>query len=1045
MAELIDIPLIGSLDESNDGKVTAAPALVTLRNLERAAGTERALTKRRGTTRLAANHTSGLTGPSRLIPHGDQLLAFDATGVYTYQDSTDNFHRLANSPKATIASTRPVAAYAAEDVVATGCAATDDFIVYAWTTRAVSASTVYHIHAQVVDRATGAPSNISTQIPNSLQSDNDHGVGAKSLRVFKAGTAVYVVFGTRGASGNDRVSYVRVTDANGPSGGYWTSPTLISTGCQQANECWMDAGPHTGTGDYWIVAWVGDGSATDIKIVRYSGTTQSAGPTTITAQNIGTRRVAVVGSLSSNTYALYVLEDAATAASSGLKRWTLTESNTTSQTATATPSAQFDAGGITACKKSSTTTAVLVSRVGAVDNCRVYVDTVTGTSVWTDEMATQMYDLVPESKPFIYGTDTDQIYFVARYWTSAANNYNALAHVDMSETEPVALLDAYFNSGVAANTTGPACASVAELGSGSFEFVVRTTGRVSDPKLTGDPTTSTQVVDQIKAGAIRLAFDAPDRFISTELGGYVFTSGGILSQFDGARFVELGFANFPDMDTSDYVAATTGGSLVAGTYLYACVYEWWDALGNRHQSASKVVSVTVGGTTASKVTITIPPVRQSRKRIKLGSGAYDDGRSVTAALYRSTVDGDTLYRLEGASGQLEFPELVEYISTYTYVDTYSDAQLALNSRELLYTSSGGANELQNFPFPACSFITAHQDRLWGIRSEDPSTMAYSKYAYPGVAIAWNPSLLVTFQDPLVAAVSQDGNLIAFGERSIYTVRDRVTDNTGSNTTYDPPVLLSSEMGCLQPRSVVASPVGVFFMAPGGLYVLPRGGAEPQYIGGQIERTLETYPTIVAAVHLQERQQVRFAAVTATGSSGEGRVLVYDYGAKQWYVWDYGEIPMSDLAAYQGDMLLGIPSSTSDHKIWREDTGYDDPTGYYGTTLETGDFRLGGLTGTGVVRFVRFLAERLGTCTVRVEESTDSGETWPYSHDWDLPLDEPEVVRRYAVVRRKASRHRFRLTELSAGVADSQGVRYYGLSLDAHPSRGGARLRSAHRS
>jgi hypothetical protein len=324
-------------------------------------------------------------------------------------------------------------------------------------------------------------------------------------------------------------------------------------------------------------------------------------------------------------------------------------------------------------------------------------------------------------------------------------------------------------------------------------------------------------------------------------------------------------------------------------------------------------------------------------------------------------------------------------------------------------------------------------------------MAYSKYAVPGSAIAWNPSLVVSFQDPLTAAVSQDGNLIAFSARSIYTVRDRVTDNTGSNTTYDPPVLLSSEMGCSQPRSVVASPVGVFFMSPGGLHLLPRGGAEPVYVGGQIERTLATYPTIVAAAHIQERQQVRFAAVTATGISGIGRVLVYDYGARQWYVWDYGQIPLSDLCSYNGEMVLGIPSEAADHNIWREDSGFDDPSGYYGTTIETGDFRLGGLTGTGVVRFVRMLAERLGTCRVTIEESTDSGETWSDSHEWTLPLDEPEVVRRYAVVHRKASRHRFRVSETSAGVADTAGIKLYGLSLDARASRGGARLRGAHRS
>jgi hypothetical protein len=723
MSELVDIPLVGALDESSDGKVTQAPGLVTLRNLERAAGSEKALTKRRGTSQIGLNHTPGLTGPTRLIPHGDQLLALDSTSVYTYQDSTDNFHRLANSPKATLEEKRPLAAYAAEDVIATGCAATDDFIVYAWTTKQTSSGgSVYHVHAQVVDRATGAPSNIGTQIPSSGPSDNDHGPGAALLRVFKTGTAVMIVYGSRTTSFFRRISYIRVTDANGPSLGSWSSDTQhTNTADQTGGTGWFDACALSGTDNYWVVAWVTLNSATAVEVQRYNGATQVGGVTSITTQSIGTRRVGVVG-MSASSYALYVVEKhASVAASSGLKRWLLTDTHSVTQAATAAPSLHYDCTDISCGKKSSTQAAViLVDRQGAqLPNCDIKVDTVASATLWADSMATPIYDTQPESKPFTYGTDTDLIYFISRYWTSAGNNYNALCHVDMSETEPVAILDVLFNHGTAANATGQAAASFAELGGGEYLFAVRSAGRVSDPSLVGDPTVSTQVVDQINADAFRMKFDAPERFVAASLGGYLFTGGGYVSQFDGARFVELGFVSYPDMDSADYVVATTTGSMVAGTYLYCVVYEWWDGLGNRHQSAGKIVSVTVTGTTASKVTISIQCPRQTRKRIKLGSSSYDDGRAVTAAIYRSVVDGDTLYRLEGASGQVGFPEMVEYLTFFNYVDTYSDAQLALSSRELLYTSSAGANELQNFPFPACAFIVAHQDRLWGIKSEDP--------------------------------------------------------------------------------------------------------------------------------------------------------------------------------------------------------------------------------------------------------------------------------------------------------------------------------------
>ena len=227
----------------------------------------------------------------------------------------------------------------------------------------------------------------------------------------------------------------------------------------------------------------------------------------------------------------------------------------------------------------------------------------------------------------------------------------------------------------------------------------------------------------------------------------------------------------------------------------------------------------------------------------------DTTRTVRAAIYVSDTDGTVMYRHSSQEVDISTAGTDSIVLTAA-TDTTS---------EVLYTSAG---ELDDDPPPAFWHIAWHGERLWGIMAENRKELRCSKLTTPGVALAFNAALrvLVEQSSGLTALASMDGSLFAFDEHQVFAIPTDGPDNAGANGSFGEPRLVSTHVGCIDPRSVVTTPRGILFQSRKGIHLLPRGAGAVVYIGDPVKDAVSTYPNIIGAVHDERAHRVTMAAV-----------------------------------------------------------------------------------------------------------------------------------------------------------------------------------------
>ncbi len=352
---------------------------------------------------------------------------------------------------------------------------------------------------------------------------------------------------------------------------------------------------------------------------------------------------------------------------------------------------------------------------------------------------------------------------------------------------------------------------------------------------------------------------------------------------DGASAYPYGFAHEPDIvDWS--VGAGGSGSMAAGTYLYAFVYEWRDARGVLHRSApSAVVTVTgvnATGSVALRVACTSIDAKQS---LTTGFGS-SSASPVRLVPYRSEVGGSILFRLTHEPS-FNVTHNDPTAATVVITDTRADASItgttptiALNTRPQLYT----ANELAEINPGAATTGTVHGNRAW-LLSGDRRTLQFSKRLEEeaGLAPGFNEEFVLLFTSDKYWLASLDDKLIAGGDHidAVYG-QGPASDGTGIDWNVQ---RVHSDASCATPKSVAVIPPGLVFRSPRGFELLDRG-LNVTYIGTPVEDTLALYPVVTSAVVVPDEQEVRFTCTNEDGD--EGVVIVLNYGYRAWYVRKY---------------------------------------------------------------------------------------------------------------------------------------------------------------
>lgn len=362
-------------------------------------------------------------------------------------------------------------------------------------------------------------------------------------------------------------------------------------------------------------------------------------------------------------------------------------------------------------------------------------------------------------------------------------------------------------------------------------------------------------------------FFTPQTIDNKVLGKYLNIAGGYLKQYDGSETVfEQGFHIYPEKPT---LVASTGGSIVNGSYSYVACWEWVDNQGQLHRSEpSAPTTITTTGTNQT-VTVTVRTLPITNKETRFG----DKRTPVVLAVYRTLSLGTTYYRVNQLTADYVYNDPT--VQTIQFVDTISDTVLGSNS--LLYTTGG---VFQNITLPSANLMAVGKNRVLvaGIDTE-PNRIFYSKEKEEGVAVEFanELSLIVdSLGGDITALATMDDKILVFKKSLIFYVPGTSLLDKLGNGTAPLPILIASDTGCNSPQSIILTGKGLMFESQKGIYMVDRQ-LNVTYVGQAIDKITTQTPgfKISSAVNLPDKNQVYFTDIS-------GQVLVYDTFFENWY-------------------------------------------------------------------------------------------------------------------------------------------------------------------
>ena len=458
---------------------------------------------------------------------------------------------------------------------------------------------------------------------------------------------------------------------------------------------------------------------------------------------------------------------------------------------------------------------------------------------------------------------------------------------------------------------------------------------------------------QTNVSAMTMDFDAEQYSVNhEELAQNLHLSSGAMQMYDGQNIVEHGFNTYPIFSVTSNAA---GGGLSNKKYFYTVCYEWTDNQGNIHQSfpaSFKTVTPAVNG---SVVTLTINYLNFTAK-----SG-------VRLVVYRTKGDDTIFYRTNTISQLLMFTNYTVYNNplgtTVTYIDSMSDADLEVQPQ--LYTQpleQGVDPVVENNPPPPTGLIQLHRNRLWVVDSTNPLNVWYSKFIGPATPVAFSDIFVKTVDPrggPVTALATIDDKLLVFKNSQMFFIVGQGPENNGTNNDLSDAILITTDVGCTDPRSIVGSPFGLLFKSRKGIYLIDRSLAV-QYIGAAVEAY--NNDVITSATLVANTNQVRFTLES-------GVTLVYDYFVQQWGIFTNQDAV--DSLVWQGSTML----LRADGKVLRETAGvYTDDGQPISLKLATSWFSFAQVQGFQRVRRAQLLGAWKSPHALKVSVCVDFDDT-----------------------------------------------------------------------
>ncbi len=460
-----------------------------------------------------------------------------------------------------------------------------------------------------------------------------------------------------------------------------------------------------------------------------------------------------------------------------------------------------------------------------------------------------------------------------------------------------------------------------------------------------------------------LDFADSRRWLHAQTGETLCLSAGATQAFDGLRTGELGFIVRPGQPS---VSTSGTGFTITNGVRYVAIYERINSRGEITWSATSDPSSVVTGANKTYDVAVTTLFSSSWHSSDVGTVK----QQTRIVIYRTADNGGT-----GPYYRVGVVDNIFSAQTVSYADTTA----TVTSNAALYKDPGVLGTALDREAPPSSLhIFAHQDRLVAL-AEDGRTVFYSGPQVPGET-PWFSSLQqfpIPGDGRLTSGWSQSGRMVFAKESSIYVVDgDGPPENGGNGTEFGLPRRLSSDVGCIEPRSICTTVLGTFFQSRRGIELLD-GGFGVQWIGAPVRRTLATYPVITSAVLDSEEGAVLFTCVTSESAGlpvDTGVTLIYDLTTKAWsYDSNYG-----GLTAATSACMSTVSGKPRYHWLYQDGTNFrrnlsSDASAYLdaGSTwrtlqLETGWFKLAGLSGNALIRRVQVLCKENTDHNFKVE-------------------------------------------------------------------------------
>lgn len=353
-----------------------------------------------------------------------------------------------------------------------------------------------------------------------------------------------------------------------------------------------------------------------------------------------------------------------------------------------------------------------------------------------------------------------------------------------------------------------------------------------------------------------------NKFNSVTFSDNLLFVGGILQSYDGAAVSEQNFHLFPEDTFSTIINGS--GALSAGQYQYQFVYAWTDKFGQiQYSSPSPTLTVTTQVNDA--VRFLIPTIRLTAKT------------NVIIKVYRTQVNQVVFQEVTSELAPLLNDTSVDFV---TFQDVVADVQM--QSNQTIYTTG---DVLPNTSPPSCSMISLYNDRVIIGGLEDPNLLWFSKNKvnnsnFNTIPVEFSSSLTIGVNQeggPITAIALMDQNLIIFKRSAIFIMSGEGVNDLGTGNNFQDPQLITKNVGCANPNSLILTGQGMMFQTPDkGIWLLDRSLGPPQYIGSGVDDLAKEH-IVSSAVLDPNSNSVIFTTL-------DGPALVYDYLISQWATW-----------------------------------------------------------------------------------------------------------------------------------------------------------------